>query len=113
MVSACFLFVLFLQQVAAYQPIVQGMLWRAALKSFNRVPPASIDIQPILDAIQLAPSAFGVQPYDIHVVTDENVKAKLKAASYNQQQVLFTNFLLLLGDVDFTSYLYTLFSVLK
>lgn len=68
-------------------PIVQSLLWRAALKTFNPVPPTSVDIQPILDAIQLAPSAYGVQPYDIHVVTDDALKERLRAVSYNQQQV--------------------------
>jgi nitroreductase len=68
-------------------PVVSGLLWRAALKSFHPVPPPSVDVQPILDAIQLAPSAFGVQPYDIHVITDPDVKAQLRNASYNQPQV--------------------------
>lgn len=68
-------------------PIVSGLLWRAALKSFHPVPPATVDVQPILDAIQLAPSAFGVQPYDVHVITDPDVKAQLRNASYNQPQV--------------------------
>lgn len=69
-------------------PLVQGLMWRAALKSFSPVPnPLSVNIQPVLDAIQLAPSAYGVQPYYVHVITDAPTKEELRKVSYNQAQV--------------------------
>ena len=63
-----------------------SMAWRRALKSF---PPAltPLDINPILKAAALAPTSFGIQPFQIYVVTSDELKAKIKTAAYNQPQV--------------------------
>ncbi len=68
-------------------PILEGLLWRSAIKSFAPVPPATVNVNNVLEAIRLSPSSFGVQPYDIHVVTDVDLKAKLREVSYDQPQV--------------------------
>lgn len=66
--------------------------WRRAEKSF--VPfdfeddPDSIEkVMKVINAMQQAPSSFGVQPYHIIVVQSQEMKDKLFPASYNQQQV--------------------------
>jgi nitroreductase len=63
-----------------------SMTWRRALKHF---PPAikPIDINPILKAATLAPSSFGVQPFQIYVVTNADIKSKIAAVAYRQPQV--------------------------
>lgn len=66
--------------------MLASMLWRRALKHF--VPPIKpIDISPILKAAILAPSSFGVQPFQIYVVTSAETKAKISPAAFNQHQV--------------------------
>lgn len=67
--------------------LVKSLLWRSALKSFFPIDPVAVNVLPILEATRLAPSAFGVQPYDIHVITDPQLKTDLREVSYNQAQV--------------------------
>ena len=57
--------------------------WRYATKKMDAdraVPQAKVDA--ILDAIALAPTSSGVQPFEVIVVTNPEVKAKLRAAAY-------------------------------
>ena len=62
--------------------------WRYATKKMDAtrvVPQASVDR--ILEAARLAPSSSGLQPFEIIVVTNPDVKAKLRAAAYDQAQI--------------------------
>jgi len=67
----------------------KSLRWRQALKHFVPVSPDKVNIQPVLEAIQLSPSSYGIQPYNLHVVTSQDVKLKLRAVSYDQPQVEF------------------------
>ena len=62
--------------------------WRYATKKMDAtrvVPQASVDR--ILEAARLAPTSSGLQPFEIIVVTNPEVKAKLRAAAYDQAQI--------------------------
>lgn len=62
--------------------------WRYATKKMDAtkvVPPASLER--ILEAARLAPTSSGLQPFEIIVVTNPEVKAKLRIAAYDQAQV--------------------------
>ena len=64
------------------------LAWRYATKKMDparAVPQAKVDA--ILDAISLAPTSSGVQPFEVIVVTNPDVKAKLRAAGYDQAQI--------------------------
>jgi nitroreductase len=64
------------------------LAWRYATKKMDparAVPQAKVDA--ILDAISLAPTSSGVQPFEVIVVTNPDVKAKLRAAGYDQSQI--------------------------
>lgn len=64
--------------------------WRRAEKSFGPVDNENqfVDgVEKVKNAIQLAPSSFGIQPYHIVCVSSEEMKAELFPASYNQPQV--------------------------
>lgn len=67
--------------------IVKSLLWRSALKSFIPHSTTPVDISSVLEAIRLAPSAFGVQPYHVHVVQGQELKDELRSASFDQPQV--------------------------
>ena len=71
--------------------LVKSLVWRAALKTFLPIDPVAVNVAPILEATRLAPSAFGVQPYDIHVITDPELKTQLREVSYDQAQVSRSN----------------------
>lgn len=63
--------------------------WRYATKKFDparKIPP---DVWAVLEqALVLAPSSTGLQPWKFVVVTDQGVRKKLHPAAYNQAQVL-------------------------
>ena len=67
---------------------IEQLEQRYAIKNFD---PDSIvyegNIDLIKEAIRLAPSAWGLQPYHVTVVSNKELKEKLCAASYNQSQV--------------------------
>lgn len=62
-----------------------AMTWRRALKHF--APSSPIDITPILKAAALAPSSFGIQPFQIYVITSPEMKSKIAPVAYNQPQI--------------------------
>lgn len=62
--------------------------WRYATKKMDpskAVPQAKVDA--ILEAVRLAPTSSGLQPFEVIVVTNPEVKAKLRAAAFDQAQV--------------------------
>jgi nitroreductase / dihydropteridine reductase len=63
--------------------------WRYATKKMDttRVVPED-KVNRILEAANLAPTSSGLQPFEIIVVTNPEVKAKLSAAAYGQSQIV-------------------------
>lgn len=62
--------------------------WRYATKKMDPSKPvAKAKVDAILRAIQLAPTSSGLQPFEVIVVTNPEVKAKLREAAYGQSQI--------------------------
>ena len=62
--------------------------WRYATKKMDpskAVPQAKVDR--ILEAANLAPTSSGLQPFEVIVVTNPEIKAKLRAAAFDQAQI--------------------------
>ena len=55
------------------------------VRSFD--PAHRVDINPLLKAIQLTPTAWGIQPFKIHVVTNSSAKEQLSKCAGGQRQV--------------------------
>ena len=74
--------------------LIDSLQWRYATKKMSgeKVPQEKLDT--ILNAIQLAPTSFGLQPFTILVIEDAAIKEKLKAASFNQTQIADSSHLL-------------------
>jgi nitroreductase / dihydropteridine reductase len=67
---------------------LQNLNWRYATKKYDtskKLKQAELD--QILEAVRMAPSSNGFQPYDVIVVNNVDLREKLKAAAYNQAQV--------------------------
>jgi nitroreductase len=82
-----------------FQDTTQALNWRYATKKFdaNKKIPNS-DWQKIEDAFLLAPSSYGLQPWKFLVVTNSEVRDRLKVASWNQGQVTdCSHYVVLLG----------------
>jgi nitroreductase / dihydropteridine reductase len=84
--------------------IIEALNWRYATKIFDPNKKISdADLQTILEAGNLAPTSYGLQPFRIINVIDPAVRAELRAVSYNQSQVTDASALLVLAvrtDID-------------
>jgi nitroreductase len=70
------------------QQLLEQLNWRYATKLFDPSKKISTaDWATIEEAIRLAPSSGGLQPWKFIVVTDPAMRAKLSPASYGQKQV--------------------------
>lgn len=68
--------------------ILESLQWRYAVKKFDpekKIDPA--DFEALEEALRLSPSSHGLQPWKFVVVKDPEVRARLRAASWNQSQV--------------------------
>lgn len=61
--------------------------WRYATKRMNGQKVDDTKFQNILDAIQLAPSSMGLQPFTVLVIKDLETRKKMAPACYNQPQI--------------------------
>ena len=68
--------------------LLEALEWRYAVKKMNGTKIPAEKLNQILEATRLAPSAFGLTPYTIIVVEDEETRKKLQPAFYNQSQIV-------------------------
>lgn len=75
--------------------------WRYATKKMDagRAVPAD-KVERILDAVRLAPTSSGLQPFEVIVVTNHDLREKLKAAAYGQAQITDGSHLLVFAAWD-------------
>lgn len=75
--------------------------WRYATKKMDparRVPQEAVDR--ILEAARLAPTSSGLQPFEVVVVTNDEVRAQIRAVAWNQAQVTEGSHLLVFAAWD-------------
>lgn len=78
--------------------IIDNFHWRYATKLFDpQQKVAEQDLEAILETVRLSASSYGLQPYEVIVVEDEAMKAKLKPAAYDQPQITDSSHLLVLA----------------
>jgi nitroreductase/dihydropteridine reductase len=68
--------------------LIDKLNWRYATKKFDATKKVSDDqLNTLLNAVQLAPSGAGLQPYRIIVVKNPAIKEQLREAARGQQQL--------------------------
>lgn len=68
--------------------VLEHRTWRYATKKFDPSKKVSDqDLETLLEATRLSASSYGLQPYHIFVISDQETKEKLKPASWNQSQI--------------------------
>jgi nitroreductase/dihydropteridine reductase len=75
--------------------LIQDLNWRYATKRMNgqKVPQEKLDY--ILEAIRLAPTSYGLQPFSVLVIEDEDLRKKIQPVAYNQPQIFEASHLLI------------------
>ncbi len=75
--------------------------WRYATKKMDPSRKVSdAKLARILEAIRLAPTSSGLQPFEVFVVTNPDLRAQLRAAAYDQAQVTDGSHLLVFAAWD-------------
>lgn len=92
--------------------VIEKLNWRYATKSYDATKKiADSDWATLEQALILAPSSFGLQPYKFILVTDPEVREKLKPAAWGQTQITDASHLVVfaykktLTDVDIDHFL--------
>ena len=92
--------------------ILDRLNWRYAAKAYDRSKKVSeADLKILEEAMLLAPSSFGIQPYKVLVISDPGVRERLSPAAYNQPAVTDASHLLVfahkktLTDADIDSFI--------
>jgi len=81
--------------------LIDRLNWRYATKKMDatkRVPQEKVEH--ILEAARLAPTSSGLQPYEIIVVTNPDVRAKIKPVAWGQGQITDCSHLLVFAAWD-------------
>jgi nitroreductase / dihydropteridine reductase len=70
------------------QNILDALNWRYAVQTFDPAKKVSdADLQTILESGRLAPSSFGLEPWQFIVVENSELRTKLRAACFDQEKV--------------------------
>lgn len=80
--------------------LLDALEWRYASKKMNGEKVPEEKIERILEAIRLAPSSIGLQPYTVIVITDPGIKNQIMPIANNQQQVIDSSHLLVFAAWD-------------
>lgn len=68
--------------------LLDNLNWRYATKKFDaskKIAPA--DLNTLKEAVRLAASSYGLQPYKVIIVENPEIREQLKAAAYGQTQI--------------------------
>ena len=73
---------------------LNNLEWRYATKKFDGRKVPDETVEKILEAVRMAPTSFGIQPFHVTVITDDALKAELKPHAMNQEQITTCSHLL-------------------
>jgi len=78
----------------------EDLNWRYATKKFDaKKEISSEELASLLESIQLTASSYGLQPYEVIVVKNSEIREKLKAAAWNQTQITEASHLVVLANL--------------
>ncbi|GAC20488.1 NAD(P)H-dependent oxidoreductase [Paraglaciecola arctica] len=81
--------------------LLQDLQWRYATKKMDPTKAVSTEnVDFILEAIRLSASSSGLQPYDVIVVTNPEIRAQIVPHAWNQQQISDGSHLLVFAAWD-------------
>ena len=81
--------------------LIEKLEWRYATKKMDPTKTVSDEkIETVLRAIELAPTSSGLQPFEVIVVKNADIRTKLRAVAWNQSQVTDASHLLAFAAWD-------------
>ena len=81
--------------------LIQKLQWRYAAKKMDPARPVPDEkVERILEAVRLTASSSGLQPYELIVVTNPELRAQIKPHAWGQQQITDCSHLLVFAAWD-------------
>jgi len=80
--------------------LLDKLNWRYAAKAMNGEKVAQEKIDRIIEAARLAPTSSGLQPFEIFVVTNQEIKEQIKPIAWNQSVITDCSHLLVFAAWD-------------
>jgi nitroreductase len=80
--------------------LLKSLEWRYATKKMNGEKVPQDKLERILEATRLAPSSYGLTPYNVIVVEDQKLKEELQGACYGQTQLTDSSAVLVFATWD-------------
>jgi nitroreductase/dihydropteridine reductase len=80
--------------------LLDKLKWRYATKAMNGKNVSQAKIDNIIEAASLAPSSSGLQPYEIIVITNQQVKEKIRPIAWDQPVISDCSHLLVFAAWD-------------
>ena len=81
--------------------LLDKMQWRYAAKKMDATKAVSQDkVNRIIEAARLAPTSSGLQPFEVIVVTNKDIRTQIQAVAHNQAQVTEGSHLLVFAAWD-------------
>lgn len=79
----------------------ERLTWRYATKKFDASKTLAADtLERIIEAVRLAPTSSGLQPFELLVITNPEIREKIRAVAWNQAQVTDCSHLLVFAAWD-------------
>ncbi|MBR9915293.1 MAG: NAD(P)H-dependent oxidoreductase [Algicola sp.] len=79
--------------------VIENLNWRYATKKFDKSKKISPEnLETLKEAMQLTASSYGLQPYEILLIENPELRTKLKAASWDQPQITDASHMVVLAN---------------
>ncbi|MFY9481752.1 MAG: NAD(P)H-dependent oxidoreductase [Ilumatobacteraceae bacterium] len=77
------------------------MSWRYATKKMNTSSPVPAErVEAIIEAVRMAPTSSGLQPFELFVITNNDLRSKIAEAAHGQSQITDGSHLLVFAAWD-------------
>jgi nitroreductase/dihydropteridine reductase len=80
--------------------LLDKLKWRYATKAMNGEKVAQEKIDNIIEAASLAPTSSGLQPFEIMLITNQEIKEKIRPIAWNQSVITDCSHLLVFAAWD-------------
>ncbi len=80
--------------------LLNKLQWRYATKAMNGEKVAQEKVDRIIEAISLAPTSSGLQPFEVYVIENQEVKENIKEIAYNQSVITDCSHLMVFAAWD-------------
>lgn len=91
------------RHAVAADALSAAMHWRYAVRRFSQQQVSAQDIHTLTEAVRMSPSAYGLQPYELLVVSSSELRVQLLAHSYGQDKIADCSHLMVFAsyrDID-------------